>query len=135
MKKWLACVAAMSLAMVGCGGGDACDDVDEANDEVADKAEACRNVIDDSYFEGMSDAELDECKEGLDNCSDGDKDVIKDFADCAKKVPKCSASNTEPFENGLTICLLEAANKLTPACGAAVLGSSLHSPANFSRAR
>jgi hypothetical protein len=135
MKKWLACVAAVSLALVGCGGGNECDDVDEAYDEVADKAANCRNVIDDSYFEGLSDNEVDQCKEDLENCTDGDKDVIKDFSECVQDVPKCAASNTDPFEDGLTICLLEAANKLTPSCSAAVIPQSLLEAANHSRAR
>jgi hypothetical protein len=136
MKKWLACVAAVSMSLVGCGGDDACDEVADANKEVADKAADCRNVIDDSYFEETSDSELEQCKDSLDeNCTDGDKDVLKDLAECAKDVPKCVASNTDPFENGLQICALEALNKLTPGCSTTVLGGSLREAANYSRAR
>ncbi|SEU15878.1 hypothetical protein [Stigmatella erecta] len=135
MKKWMACVAAVSLALVGCGGGGECDDLADANNEAVEKASDCRNVIDDDYFEKSTDEQVEQCKDGLDNCSDSDKDAIKDLADCIKDVPKCSASNSEPFENAYNICFLSLANKLSPTCAASIASSSLKVPASFSRAR
>ncbi|ADO70074.1 hypothetical protein [Stigmatella aurantiaca] len=135
MKKWLACVAAVSLAMVGCGGDSTCDDLADANDSVVEQAAACRNVIDDSYFEKSTDDERDQCKDALEECSDSDKDALKDVAKCLNDLPKCSANDPVPFETAFDACFAPLATKVSRACAASISASSLKVPANFSRAR
>ncbi|WP_225410067.1 hypothetical protein [Stigmatella hybrida] len=135
MKKWMACVAAVSLALVGCGGDSTCDDLADANDFAADQAAACRNVIDESYFEKSTDEERDQCKDALEDCSDSDKDAIKDVADCINDLPKCSASDSEPFEAAYGACFTTLVTKVSRACAASISASSLKVPANYSIAR
>ncbi|SEK33904.1 hypothetical protein SAMN05444354_101327 [Stigmatella aurantiaca] len=135
MKKWMACVAAVSLALVGCGGDSTCDDLAEGNDAAVDQAAACRNVIDESYFEKFSDDDVDQCKDALEDCSDSDKDAIKEVADCLKDLPKCSASDSEPFEAAHSACYTALVTKVSRACAASISSSSLKVPANYSIAR
>ena len=121
MKKWMACVAAVSLALVGCG-GNACDDLADGFNAAAEKGNDCRNLFPGggALLEELSDSDIDQCKDDLENCSDSDKDVVKDMGKCLEDVPRCTPSDLTPYGNALEACVSTALSKVTPACRATI---------------
>jgi hypothetical protein len=134
-KRWLACLAAVSLALMGCAGSE-CDDLADADDAAVDKAEDCRGLIDADYFVKSTERERTVCKDGIDECSEDDKQTISDMADCLNGLAACSASNPEVFTDGWDACVYGNFVKLSPTCVAAISEeSSLRLPAHVNQSR
>ncbi|WP_141594017.1 hypothetical protein [Myxococcus sp. AB056] len=120
MKKLLiGLIASSALAFgTGCGGGDddLCEDLHNSSNEVDKKGRACGVT-------GLSDNELDaaiqQCKRGLDQCTDSDKEKIEGAIKCLDRVNTCSEGNEMQYFGELFGCAAQVYG-LSQACRTAV---------------
>ncbi|QDE66827.1 MULTISPECIES: hypothetical protein [Myxococcus] len=120
MKKLLiGLVASSALAFgTGCGGGDddLCEDLYNSSNEVDKKGRACGVT-------GLSDNEMDaaiqQCKSGLDKCTDSDKEKIERAVKCLDGVNTCSEGNEMQYFGELIGCAAQLSG-ISEACRAAV---------------
>jgi hypothetical protein len=134
MKQWMAGVVAVSLMVVGCGSSE-CDQLGDADIVAVDNAEDCRGMIDEDFFVKTTESQREHCKEGIDECSDDEKQALADLADCLEDLSKCSASNPQAYVDAHNACEMTFVPKLGAACVASIYSSSMKVPASFGRVR
>ena len=113
MKRFVCAVAVVSLSMMGCG-GSLCEDVADSFSGVNEKVEDCPSFS-DFEFDEPSDAEIMECEENLDKCSDKDKEILEKFTSCVNDLDKCEASDEDAFSLSFVLCLAPIEN-LSDSC-------------------
>ena len=96
MKLWMGLAVAVSLA-TGCGGSvveDACDRLKNANDDAAERLEACLEPGEDTSFD------TDACVEDLEQCSEESVEATAAFVACALDATTCNSfdANGEPTD-------------------------------------
>ncbi|MCY1016335.1 hypothetical protein [Pyxidicoccus sp. MSG2] len=105
MKKLMIGLVAVSSLVFGTGcGGNYCDDAADAYSGLADKADDCPEIK--SVLSGLefSDSDIEECKNDLENCSDGDKDKLNDSIDCINDMPDCESGKEDAWIADLQDC-------------------------------
>ncbi|NVJ27697.1 MULTISPECIES: hypothetical protein [Myxococcus] len=118
MKKFMfGLMAAVTLLFgVGCG-GNACDDLEDANKALNDKVAACGDDTggdEDVFNKGV-------CEDALDACSDSDKDRLSDLADCIQDLPDCQVGSEVDWINQFSECF-NRTEGISASCAAAAGG-------------
>lgn len=118
MKKFMfGLMAAVTLlSSVGCG-GNACDDLEDANKALDEKVAECGSSTegDENVFnKGV-------CEDALDACSDSDKDRLSDLSDCIQDLPDCQVGNEVEWIDLFSECF-NRTEGISAACAAAAGG-------------
>ncbi|NBD08985.1 MULTISPECIES: hypothetical protein [Corallococcus] len=95
MKKVLIGLAAMA-SLTACG-SSVCEKIKDGVNKVTSQAKACGFVQEDPDDTGeYTDAQEKLCESAMERCSDSEKKMLEDFADCVNDIPACkSASEAE----------------------------------------
>ena len=121
MKWFVRALAVASLSMVGCG-GSLCEDIADTGPSLKEKVADCPSYK-DVTFEEPTEAEIKQCEEDVDSCTDNDKELIGKFVDCINGLDKCVASNENAFNLSFAACAAPLENVST-ACGNATSGQN-----------
>jgi len=119
MKKFMFGLMAAVTLLFGAGcGGNACDDLEDANKALNEKVEACGTDTggedEDVFNKGV-------CEDALDACSDSDKDRLSDLADCIQDLPDCQAGSEVEWIDQFSECF-NRTEGISAACAAAAGG-------------
>ena len=115
MKKLACALVVVSLSMMGCS-GSLCDQVADAGKDLNNKISGCPDLS-DAKIDQPTDAELKQCEDNLDKCSDADKKAINTFLDCVGKLDKCTPATEQAFSTSFLACALPLSN-VSDQCGA-----------------
>ncbi len=130
MKRLACVVAAVSLALVGCG-GSLCSDLVDAYEGLDEKGKACGGETEP----GEETITEEQCEEALEQCTDDDKETLQEFADCVNDVPACKAGGEQAYGTALLACFFAAEGELSAACNAAEAEQIRRVAYGYSRAR
>jgi HPt (histidine-containing phosphotransfer) domain-containing protein len=110
MKKLMIGLVAVSALVfgTGCGGGDYCEDLQDELESLNDKLDDCpavKEVIEDELGElRLSDAEVDECKESSEDCSDRDDEKREQAIDCLRDLDRCEEDRQQNWYDDFAEC-------------------------------
>lgn len=105
MKKLIAGLVLAAAALTGCG-GSTCSDLEDGYNEFREAYKPCA-----ASGESLPAFNANACDEGIDSCTDSEKDALADFASCLKDdVDECNPSNTTVFQAQVTACLAKVTN-------------------------
>lgn len=107
MKKLVAMTFA-AMTLVGCG--SVCDDMLDATDTYQAKRSPCSNSGQAVVFN------VTRCERNIDKCTAAEQDGLDEFADCLRKLPECTPSTKDTFDNAVRGCNLTFNDKVGEGC-------------------
>jgi hypothetical protein len=109
MKKLFGVAAAVAMALTGCG-PSICEELEEASKTFGEKYRPC------GEGETTTFPVSDTCSKDIEQCTDKEKEVVSDFAECINKMHRCDPDNPDQFSNEVFTCVIDLYNGASEKC-------------------